>query len=236
MRKIKAITSSSSDKDIMNLIQTINAKGRGYYNAKDLDNEQKEALGDQFMGRVQNLLSYRNTSLPLSEANDGRLFIPKKKESVDYIRSVLKKQEEFEAAQKAIDSSFTRNKTLAENLQELKTYTEKIKSIQDDLAKDTYTPFSDAVLRKPEKGMTKEQKQDIKRLNRDAAIKEAYARATHAWEKDDKFEDVIDKLYAMGDLNGANEVISELQTGKWTGDLMERANVVAYGYEYESEA
>lgn len=232
-RAKKNITSASSNKEIMSLISSVNNRLRTFYGAKGLTDEERSAISEQMSNRVANILrfdaSHASYELPLEMGKNG-YFIPKTQASIDYIRETLTRQEEANEYQLSKDPDFKRSKTLAENLQDIKSFTERSKEIEEQLLKNPESAFSESKIRAIEPTMSKADKSEIKALNRLAVINEMYARTSN--EHDISFGEAIDKVYEAGN----DELIADLQNNKWTGDIMERVNVFAHGYEWGSEA
>lgn len=233
-RKKKAAiipTSKSSDKEIVNFLSSINKKLSGYYNVAGDD------VGEQMSGRVQQVLTFKKwlkngqgveeETLPLT---DGKIALRKKEDklaAIHYIRKVLERQEAKIADSKAtaiaagesFDDSM-RSKTITETLSAIPTVQEKIKKVEDDLMginrSVTYEHLT--------QGET-EKKRSFNRRAKEMAIRELQARAVAVYEDD--FSEVISKLYEE---YGANvDIIDQLRSQRWTGELMEEANLRAMG-------
>jgi len=230
-RAKKNITSKSSDKDILNFIQAINAKMRTYQD-KSLSNEQKELFGESIANRVQNLLKFEKKNeteqIPLAKGVNGA-YIPKDMNTVKYLRDVLTRQEAARESEGITpdDEGYT---TISTQLNNLLTFKEKLKKTEEQLKDENYQKrqFDETAKVIVDPKLTKAQK----KANRDAALKELTARYKYDWSQEGNFGDAIDKIYEMGD----QELIDDLRNGKWTGDLMEEVNVKAFGYDYDSEA
>lgn len=233
-RKKKAAiipTSKSSDKEIVNFLSSINKKLSGYYNVAGDD------VGEQMSGRVQQILTfdrfnkggqgYTEEKLPLV---DGKIALRKKEDklaAVHYIRMVLERQEnkteEAKTKMATIGKTFTedmRAKTITETLSAIPTVQEKIKKVEEDLAIDNRS-FSGEKLVQGEN----EKKRSFNKRAKEMAIREMQARATTVYE--DEFSDVISKLYEE---YGSNlDIIEQLRSQRWTGEIMEEANIRAMG-------
>lgn len=233
-RKKKAViapTSKSSDKEIVSFLSSINKKLSGYYNVAGED------VGEQMSGRVQQILTfdrfnkggqgYTEEKLPLV---DGKIALRKKEDklaAVHYIRMVLERQEnkteQAKTKMAAIGKTFTedmRAKTITETLSAIPTVQEKIKKVEEDLAIDNRS-FSGEKLVQGEE----EKKRDFNKRAKEMAVRELQARATTVYE--DEFSDVISKLYEE---YGSNlDIIEQLRSQRWTGEIMEEANIRAMG-------
>lgn len=233
-RKKKAViapTSKSSDKEIVNFLSSINKKLSGYYNVAGED------VGEQMSGRVQQVLTFKKwltggkgveeETLPLV---DGKIALRKKEDkaaAINYIRKVLERQEakiaESKATAIAAGESFTddmRSKTITETLTAIPTVQEKIKKVEDDLMginkSVTYEHLAQG---------ENEKKRSFNRRAKEMAIREMQARAVQVYEDD--FSEVISKLYEE---YGANvDIIEQLRSQRWTGEIMEEANIRAMG-------
>lgn len=224
------VTSESTDAKIKAMLKKVNDAIATYKipSTPDWSASDVEAIVDQAKGRVQNILTFIKGDGKVEQIKVGDKGIPLTQESIDYVKNVLKRQEEAEAKQKAIDPDFKAGKKINELLKEFPTFSKKLDEIQDQL-------------RHPEMYEHLGKDEDVKvvdvpkgkgkivtaRANRKAATIEMIARATHTWE--DKIQDVIDKLYEDESQNG--DIIDELRSGKWTGDLLERANMRAMGID-----
>lgn len=231
-RKDTNITSKSSDKDIKKFIQRINNKINSYYNASNLRAD-TEVVAENFVTRVQNLLTFETTKftnkLELVE-KDGKYYIPKTKESVDWFKDTLGRQERAREEQTNKDETYKPGRTLAQQLDELRTFNETIKKTQEDLNDPDKASYSNAVLLEPNKNATKEEKATIKEINRREAVKEIIARAEHVYTE--SISDTIDKLYEDQVKNA--DLIEKLGASeKWTGELLEEVNLRAEGIVIE---
>lgn len=224
-------TSKSSDKEIVSFLSSINKKLSGYYNVAGED------VGEQMSGRVQQVLTFKKwlkngqgveeETLPLI---DGKIALRKKEDklaAIHYIRKVLERQEAKIAESRAIaiaagesfDDSM-RSKTITETLSAIPTVQEKIKKVEDDLMginrSVTYEHLA--------QGET-EKKRSFNRRAKEMAIRELQARATAVYEDD--FSEVISKLYEEYSSNA--DIIEQLRSQRWTGEIMEEANLRAMG-------
>ena len=233
-RKKKALiapTSKSSDKEIVNFLSSINKKLSGYYKVAGDD------VGEQMSDRVQQVLTFKKwlkdgkgveeETLPLV---DGKIALRKKEDklaAIHYIRKVLERQEakieESRAVALSKGETFDedlRSKTITETLSAIPTVQEKIKKVEDDLKVDDRAVSGEKLVQGE-----KEKKRDFNKRAKEMAIRELQARAIAVYE--DSFSEVISKLYEE---YGANyDIIQQLDTQRWTGELMEEANLRAMG-------
>lgn len=231
-RKDANITSKSSDKDIAKLIQRINNKINSYYNASDLGSD-TEVVAENFVNRVQNLLTFESAKftnkLELVE-KDGKYYIPKTKESIDWFKDTLSRQEKAREEQSNKDETYKPGRTLTQQLDALRTFNETVKKTQEDLNDPDKANYSNAVLLEPNKKATKEEKEAIKEINRKEAVREIIARAEHVYTE--SISDTIDKLYEDQVKNA--DLIAQLGASeKWTGELLEEVNLRAEGIVIE---
>lgn len=231
-KKVDVIpTSKSSDKEIINFLSNINKKLSGYYNVAGDD------VGEQMSGRVQQVLTFKKwlksgqgveeETLPLV---DGKIALRKKADklaAVYYVRKVLDRQEAKIAESKAtaiaageaFDDSM-RSKTITETLAAIPTVQEKIKKVEDDLMSIDRSVSQEYLAQGDS-----EKKRSFNRRAKEMAIREMQARATTVYEDD--FSEVISKLYEE---YGANvDIIEQLRSQRWTGEIMEEANIRAMG-------
>ena len=222
------INSQSSDAAIRRMLTKVNSVIDTYrIEATDrISNEEAAGVLSQAASRVQNILSFGPANESINLVNEH---VPVTSSSIDYIRTVLKRQEDAEATQLAKDSTYKAGKKINELLKDLPTLAKKINEIQKQLENpEKYVNLSG------EKLIAVPQGQGHRKAiwaNRATALNELVARANRDWS-DTKFSDVIDKLYEDQLNNG--DIIDALSSGKWTGELMEEANLRAMGIETSS--
>lgn len=228
----KTINSASSNKELLDLIGRVNNKIRSYYK-NDMLGSDTEVVAENFVGRVQNLLSFESgkfsNTLDLKKKGNS-YYIPKNQKSVDWLRDTLGKQELARANQKIKDPNYVAGKSIAEQLDDLRTFSETVKKTQKDLEDPNKASYSDAVIIHPRKGASKEERAAVKELNRQAAVNEIIARAEHVYTE--SISDAIDKLYEDRVKNA--DIIAALNSHeKWTGELLEEVNLRAEGIVIE---
>lgn len=222
------IDSSSSDTAIKRMLTKVNSVIDTYRieATSDISNEEASNVLSQASSRVQNILTFGPNNEKLDLVDDH---VPVTQAAVDYIRKVLKRQEDNEAKQKEKDKDYQSGKRINELLKDLPTLSKKLDQIQRQLENpEKYVNLSG------ERLIAVPQGQGHRKAiwaNRAAALNELAARANKDWS-DVKFSDVIDKIYE-DQLNNA-DIIGELASGKWTGELMEEANLRAMGIETSS--
>lgn len=212
------VTSSSTDKQIKDMLKKVNYAISTYNipSSSDWSIEDINDIVNQAISRVSNILTFvkGNGIIEELELKNGK--IPITQESADYIRNVLNRQEKDEILQKQIDSEYISGKKINDLLRDFPTFAKKISQIQNQLSNpDKYENLSDY-----------KENESSSPTRKDATL-ELIARAQHTWDED--ISDVIEKLYE--DVNKNNDIIEELRSGKWTGDLLERANLIALGIE-----
>lgn len=222
------IDSSSSDTAIKRMLTKVNSVIDTYRieATGDISNEEASNVLSQASSRVQNILTFGPNNEKLDLVDDH---VPVTQAAVDYIRKVLKRQEDNEAKQKEKDKDYQSGKRINELLKDLPTLSKKLDQIQKQLEdSDRYHNVSDGKLVVVPEG--KGHRLAIWK-NREIALNELAARANNDYS-DHKFRDVIDKLYEDQLANA--DIIGDLQSGKWTGELMEEANLrVIFGRDEE---
>lgn len=236
MPRSKRLTSHSSDEEIRAALRNINSKIKSYSEPAltnlGLTSEEAEDVKLQFTGRVQGLLTFLDTkTIELRERKSGFDLIPVTQRSVDAYRELMKKQEDAYAAQKKMDPTYKRLESVSEKLEKLPSLDKKLDIVMSQMKEpEKYATYSDEKLKDlPRKGLSHEERRNIKEENKRAAAAELAARANHVYE--DSISDAIDKLY--DDEVANKDLIEQLHNGKWSGELLERVNLRAEGIVVE---
>lgn len=213
------VTSQSSDAAIKRMLNKVNSVIDTYrIEATDtISNEEASNVLSQASSRVQNILTFGPNNEKLDLVDDH---VPVTQAAVDYIRKVLKRQEDNEAKQKEKDKDYKPGFRINELLKDLPTLSKKLDQIQKQLADpEKYNNVSEGKL------IVVPQGQGHRKAiwqNRATALNELVARANKDYSET-PFGDVIAKLYDDAEANA--DIIGDLQSGKWTGELMEEANL-----------
>lgn len=232
------VTSTSTDDQIKAMLKKVNDILKTYQipSTPDWSDKDVEKIVDRAKGRVQNILSFIKGNGEIEKIDVGDKGIPLTQESIDYVKTVLKRQEDVELKQKAKDPSFVAGKKLNDLLKEFPTFSKELDKIQEQLkdpdkyehiGKDTDVKVVDVPKGKG--------RIIAMRANKKAATMEMIARAYYKPTEDIK--DVIQKLYEdqkqSGDYTKHIDLLDELRDGKWTGDLLDRVNLRAMGIDID---
>lgn len=224
------VTSKSSNAAIKKMIKKVNSVIDTYRipASPDISNAEASSVLDYTASKVQKILSFDVKGEKLSLVDNH---IPETDESAEYIRKVLKRQEDADAVSKEQaknkGKTYVESKKLNELLKAIPTFSKKIDEIQKQLENtEKYVNISGGQL----VAVPEHQGKNIaRRQNRDIALKELVARSNHDWKSEGKIEDMIDRLY--DDQEGNADLIAELNSGKWDGELIEKVNLRAMGID-----
>lgn len=223
------INSTSSDTAIKRMLNKVNSVIDTYrISATDkISNDEAAAVLDYASNKVQSILSFDVKGERLNMVDNH---IPVTDESVEYIRKVLKRQEEAEATQKEKHPDFKAGKHINELLKDLPTFSKKVDQIQKQLEEtEKYKNLSGGTLQAVPEGAGHRK---AIWANRETATLELVARATYNFKEID-IDEVLNKLYE--DKSANQDIIDDLNAGKWTGEVLERANLRYLGLDIEDE-